>query len=291
MLQSMTGFGKSEYISSDFTVKVVLKSLNHKNIDVRLKLPQEYYSYEILLKKELTKLFLRGKIDGEILVENKNNICDSYINEDVVNHYYTQLEKLANSHAQSIHDIDVFNTIMKLPNVVRTKESETDDNQWKYILETILTAANKLNKFRTDEGAILQKDIEKHIVTIQSTVSKIEKYEPERIEKIRSRFQNALQNFNNIEYDKNRLEQELIYYIEKLDITEEKVRLLQHCKYFIETISEKNQTGKKLIFISQEIGREINTIGSKANNYEIQKIVVEMKDELEKIKEQLMNVV
>ena len=291
MLQSMTGFGKSEITTSEFSVKVEIKSLNHKNIDVRFRMPQEYNSNEILLRKELTKLFVRGKIDCEIQVENKENISKNYIDEDVANQYYSQIEKFVNSHEQSIHDVDIFSTLLKLPEVVKTKEPETNDKQWEQVLKAVMQTAKKMNEFRIYEGKVLQEDIEKRIIIIRDSITKIEKFEKYRLEAKRTKFQDVLQNLKNIDYDKNRMEQEIIYYIEKFDITEEKVRLLKHCQYFLETVHEKNQVGKKLIFISQEIGREINTIGSKANNYEIQQIVVEMKDELEKIKEQLMNVV
>ena len=289
MLQSMTGFGKSEINNDDFSIKVEIKSLNHKNIDVRLKFPERYSSNEILLKNELSKYFLRGKIDCVVKSQNQKTTTSNIIDEKVVGQYFKQLENIANTYKQSIYDIDVFSIIMKMPDVLKQNERQ-DETEWKNIHKSILEATENLIEFRKQEGKIMQLDIEKRISLIQELLKKIPEFEEQRIEIIQTKLKNALSNFNDIEYDKNRLEQEMIYYIEKFDITEEKIRLQNHCKYFFDTINGEIQCGKKLGFISQEIGREINTIGSKANNYNIQKIVVQMKDELEKVKEQLMNV-
>ncbi len=291
MLQSMTGFGKANYEDDIRTINVEIKSLNSKNFDIRLKTPPTYSEKEILLKNELSKNLVRGKVECTIELENKQGKSDSFIDKNAVNNYYNQLKDIVVSNNNNdLGKTDIYQIIMRMPEVVKSKKDEIDPQEWQLVLETTQKAIADIQNFREQEGKVLQDDFNSRISLIDNLLSELEPFEKQRTIDIKNRLIKNLEKLSEIDYDKNRLEQELIYYFEKLDITEEKVRLKNHCKYFLETIGEKISAGKKLGFISQEIGREINTIGSKANNYNIQKIVVQMKDELEKIKEQMMNV-
>lgn len=290
MLQSMTGFGKAKYQDDIRVINVEIKSLNSKNFDIRLKIPTTYNEKEILLKNELSRNLVRGKVECSIEIENKKGESNNYIDKNIVNNYRNQLEEIVVLNNDNFDKTDIYQIIMRMPEVVKSKNEDIDPAEWKLVLETTQKAIDNILNFRDQEGMVLQNDFNNRISLIENLLSEIEEFEKERTVDIKNKLIKNLEKLVEIDYDKNRLEQELIYYIEKLDITEEKVRLKNHCKYFMETINEKISAGKKLGFISQEIGREINTIGSKANNYNIQKIVVQMKDELEKIKEQMMNV-
>lgn len=289
MILSMTGFGKAncEYSNKKFSIEI--KSLNSKQFDLSVKLPITYKEKELEIRNELFHKLERGKVELYINVEYFTTDNHHSINKDVVISYIKQLNEISNE--KEINNIDYLNIAMRLPDTIKTNNNEITDEEWNELNNCIIIATNHLIEFRKQEGEILYKDIYNRIKIIENCLSKISVFESKRIENIRNRIQANQNNFfSNESIDKNRFEQELIYYLEKIDITEEKVRLKNHCDYFINTIKEDNSNGKKLGFIAQEIGREINTIGSKANDFEIQKLVVEMKDELEKIKEQLMNI-
>jgi len=290
MLKSMTGFGKAKYEDDIRIINVEIKSLNSKNFDIRLKIPSVYTEKEILLKNELSKKLVRGKVECTIEIENKQGESKNYIDKNVVSNYYKQLQEIIISNDDKVENTDIYQIIMRMPEVVKSKNEEIAPQEWLLVLETTQKAIQDIIEFRNQEGKVLQADFKNRINIINNLLVELEPFEIERTIDIKAKLTKSLEKLSEIDYDKNRLEQELIFYIEKLDITEEKVRLSNHCKYFLETINEEISAGKKLSFISQEIGREINTIGSKANNYNIQKIVVQMKDELEKIKEQMMNV-
>jgi len=289
MLKSMTGYGKSVFENEDKKVTIEIRSLNSKQIDINSKIPPLYREKEIAIRNIISQKIVRGKLDLILSIENKSSNNIPLINHEIVKNYYNQFVELKKDISFN-ESADLLSVIMRLPDSLKTDKEELNDEEWKEIELAINKALNFLDDFRMKEGKILEQDIKLRIENIQKSVREIENFEKERIDNIKNRIEkNSLEFLNNIDLDKNRLEQELLYYIEKIDITEEKVRLNSHCQYFSETINENNP-GKKLAFISQEIGREINTIGSKANNLNIQKIVVQMKDELEKIKEQLMNV-
>ncbi len=290
MIQSMTGFGKAKHEDEKRIIDIEVKSLNSKNLDIRFKIPSQFSEKEFILKNELSKKLIRGKIECLIKVENKQKNTNNYIDKECVNNYYNQLKEIVVANNDSFENTDIYQIVMRMPEVVKVKNEEINPEEWFFIFKTAKNAIEELLKFRTQEGAVLEKDFINRINLIISLLNGIKVFETERTINLKNKFIKALEKISEIEYDKNRLEQELVFYIEKLDITEEKVRLENHCKYFLETINEDSPNGKKLAFIAQEIGREINTIGSKANNYNIQKIVVQMKDELEKIKEQMMNI-
>ncbi len=289
MLKSMTGYGKSNFENEEKKVTIEVKSLNSKQLDVNIKLPPLYREKEIGLRNIISKRVSRGKIEVVINADTKSVKNTPLINDEIVKSYYTQIMKLREE-ADLIDSSDLLSVIMRLPDTLKIEKEELNDNEWNGIEYALNKAIDEFENFRNQEGANLEKDIIKRIGNILNSLNSIDSFEKERINNIKGRIQkNSIEFLNGIEIDKNRFEQELLFYIEKIDITEEKVRLQNHCSYFLETIKDENP-GKKLGFISQEIGREINTIGSKANDMNIQKIVVEMKDELEKVKEQLMNV-
>lgn len=284
----MTGFGKASKEFQNKTVSVEIRSLNSKNVDLSLRLSSIYRDKEMDLKSEITRLLDRGKIDLSVYVENKQEETPVNINVTLAKQYYTQLKTLA----QELNEpqTELLGLVLKMPDVLKSERKEPDENDWKEIFSVILTAVEDLNKFRSDEGKSIEKDFEQRIGVISACLEKIKELDIKRIDSIRNRIQtNMSETIGFDKIDKNRFEQELIFYIEKLDINEEKVRLKTHCDYFVKTMREP-AGGRKLNFIAQEIGREINTIGSKANDAEIQKLVVLMKDELEKIKEQTNNV-
>jgi uncharacterized protein (TIGR00255 family) len=286
----MTGFGKAVCELSGKKITVEIKSLNSKQFDLNVKLPQKYKDKEILIRNELSKLLERGKIDLTLNEDLKGAENPPVINKFAVESYYRSLKETHERLGLPVTD-RIMQIIMRLPGSLITEEEEPDEAEWEMIYKELLRAAGQLLDYRLKEGQSLEKDINNRIVNIINISSEIDKFEKQRLYNIRARI-----NSNIIEYlgdqavDKNRLEQELVYYIEKLDITEEKVRLASHCKYFTETVASEPSAGKKLGFIVQEIGREINTIGSKAYDADIQRIVVRMKDELEKVKEQLLNI-
>ena len=288
MLKSMTGFGKATKEFENKIVSVEIRSLNSKNLDLSLRLSSIYRDKEQELKSELLKLLERGKVDLSIYIENKTEETPVDINISLAKAYHSQLKKLA----QELNEptTDLLKQVLKMPDVLKSERKEPNEQDWKDIYFTVMEAVKALNKFREDEGKSIEKDFMHRIGIISESLENIKQHDASRIQTIKDRIQKNLDEMVGSEkVDKNRFEQELIYYIEKLDINEEKVRLKTHLDYFIETMKEPGG-GRKLNFIGQEIGREVNTIGSKANDASMQKMVVLMKDELEKIKEQTSNV-
>lgn len=286
----MTGYGKAECELKDRKVTIEIKSLNSKNLDIYTKIPGLYREKELEIRNSISKKLQRGKVEFVLYYEVTDDKKATNINADVVKNYYNQLKDVATDLDLQTSE-QLLQMAIRLPDTLTTERDEIDQEDWKDINKAALEAMDQLDNFRVQEGAYLQKDIVQRIEKIEKCKEDITPFELERTEKIRAKLTESLNSLNtDQEIDKNRFEQELIYYLEKLDITEEKVRLTNHCNYFIEMINEPESNGKKLGFITQEIGREINTIGSKANNSEIQKFVVLMKDELEKIKEQMLNI-
>ena len=289
MIQSMTGFGKAETIFPDKKVSVEIKSLNSKQIDLNVRISPIYREKEMLLRNELMQKLERGKIDLSISVEGIGMTASAQISKSVFESYILQIKEIAGV-LQIAEPEDWFATLLRMPDVVKNDVTQLDENEWDTVYATFLEAIRKLMDFRIQEGAMLQKVFEDKIAKISLLLKQIDAYENERIEKIKLRIIENLNKLAEIDFDKNRFEQELIYYIEKLDISEEKSRLNNHLDYFIGTTHTGKGQGKKLGFIAQEIGREINTLGSKSNHVEMQKTVVQMKDELEQIREQVLNV-
>jgi len=288
MIKSMTGFGKATLESGDKTITVEIRALNSKGADISLRLSSSLRNYELELRNELSRQLERGKIDLSIFVESNKTETPVEINMELAKAYHTQLKNLAAELREPI--TDSIQHILKFPDVMKGERKETDEQEWKLIKECLNEAIKQLNGFRDTEGKSLQKDFEDRLNKIAAYLEEIKKLDLHRITSIKDRIRNNLADvIGKDKIDENRFEQELIYYIEKLDINEEKVRLQTHLDYFLDTCKE-NSPGRKLNFISQEIGREINTIGSKANDAPMQKFVVLMKDELEKIKEQANNV-
>lgn len=286
MLQSMTGFGKSSASFGGMKVTVEIKTLNSKNFDLYLKVPNYFKEKEVEIRKILGDAINRGKTEVIITVENNGNDSIFDINAELAKKYYLALEKIADEVGASKDGIMA--QVSRMPEVLVSKETTLNEEDWSALRKMIDEAIENLISFRKQEGDSLKGDFSSRITNIQTLLDEVPKYEQERVDKIRERMDAAL-NENNLDNDENRLEQELIYYIEKLDISEEKVRLANHLKYFNETMTQGSPVGKKLGFIAQEINREVNTLGSKANHAELQKIVVNMKDNLEKIKEQVLN--
>ena len=288
MIKSMTGFGKASQELSDKTINIEIRSLNSKSADISLRLSSGLRNYELELRNEISKQLERGKIDLSIFIESKKAEMPVEINVELAKAYHKQLKNLALELNEPI--ANVLQQVLKFPDVLKNERKETDENEWKLIKQCLNSALEELNNFRDIEGLSLKKDFEIRISKINTCLEEIKTLDLIRINAIKNRIRNNIEEvIGKSNLDENRFEQELIYYIEKLDINEEKVRLKTHLDYFIETCNEKS-AGRKLNFISQEIGREINTIGSKANDAQIQKLVVLMKDELEKIKEQANNV-
>lgn len=287
----MTGFGKATVAYKEKKINVEVKSLNSKALDLSTRITPLYREKEMEIRQFIAKNLERGKIDFSIWIE-KDVVADATpINMALVENYYQQIKKIS-AQTGIPEPADWYATLLRLPDVTtKTDVEELTDEEWKAAQQAIDEAVNHLIEFRRQEGAALQKKFTEKVDNIQALLASIEPYEKSRVEKIKTNIVNGLQQIPNVEYDKNRLEQELIYYIEKLDISEEKQRLSNHLKYFRETMNEEGHgVGKKLGFIAQEMGREINTLGSKSNHAEMQKIVVQMKDELEQIKEQVLNV-
>jgi len=290
MIKSMTGYGKTTQIINNKKITVEIKSLNSKNFNLYLKVPEEYNEKELEIRNMIFKSLAGGKINFSLTVEDEN-INKSRLNKTVINSYFKELAEIAEENNLNVEKEQIFQAILKLPDVLKNEEKEVNKEEWKQISEIIKQAINNLDNFRIQEGKALEKDIIDKVKKIDTLIPNVEKFEDERIETTSNRIKQKLSEFlNGDEQNKERFEQELIYYLDKFDLNEEKSRLKNHCKYFYETASLKESSGTKLGFISQEMGREINTIGSKANHTEIQKIVVNMKDNLGKIKEQLLNV-
>jgi uncharacterized protein (TIGR00255 family) len=286
----MTGFGLASSEYNQKKINVEIRSLNSKFLELNIKLPKTYSDKESIIRNDCVKFIERGKANVSIGFE-QNAIEDQrQINKDLFHSYYNQLKSLADE--LSVNNTDIFRSVISIPEVFNTQEQNTNDEEWRIIHHTFLQAIENFNQFRIDEGNTLAIDLVKRIESILNGISEVEKFEGNRVPQIKEKLNQLLADQVGVEnVDQNRLEQELIYYIEKFDITEEKIRLSSHCNYFLDVMKEKEANGKKLGFISQEIGREINTMGSKANDANIQKIVVGMKDELEKIKEQLLNII
>ena len=299
MIQSMTGYGRVEFNLKNKNFTVEIKSLNSKTTDFNLKLPVIYRNKEIILRKILSEKLKRGKVELSIWFEKTQTNTPYEFDKKLILKYYKQLNSikqdlglkannLKNFFCQN--NIDLMPIILKMPDVLIKKDEKVEKDEWIEIEKNVHEALDKLITFREDEGNTLYKDISVRINLIKNLITELERFESQRIEKIKSNIKNKLAALEIQNLDQNRLEQELIYYLEKLDITEEKVRLNAHIDYFLECLNAESSNGKKLTFISQEIGREVNTLGSKSNHSDMQKIVVQMKDELEKIKEQLLNI-
>ena len=289
MIESMTGFGKAIAELPDRKITVEIKSLNSKQLDLSARIPSIYREKEMEIRSLIAQRLERGKIDFTVMAENTGKEIPTRINTDIVAGYCRQIRETA-----AILDIplpsDWFPTLLRLPDSMKTDMQELGEEEGGILLDTVRKAIDRLQEFRRQEGEMLMKLFTRKIANIAALLEEVGPYEAERIEKIKLRIEEALTKIENFDYDKNRFEQEMIFYIEKLDINEEKHRLANHLKYFEETMVSGHGQGKKLGFISQEIGREINTLGSKSNHLELQKIVVRMKDELEQIKEQVLNV-
>ena len=291
MIQSMTGYGKATAELPDKKINVEIKSLNSKAMDLSTRIAPAYREKEIEIRNEISKVLERGKVDFSLWIEKKESAESATpINQVLVEGYYKQIQAISENLGITV-PTDWFQTLLRMPDVMsKTEIQELTEEEWEMVRATVLEAIGHLVDFRKQEGAALEKKFREKIANIALLLEKITPYEKERVEKVKERITDALEKTLNTDYDKNRLEQELIYYIEKLDVNEEKQRLTNHLKYFISTLESGNGQGKKLGFIAQEMGREINTLGSKSNHAEMQKIVVQMKDELEQIKEQVLNV-
>ena len=284
MIHSMTGYGKSVLQLPTKKITIELKSLNSKNLDLNARMPSIYREKELAIRKSLANKLVRGKVDFSIYVEATAEDTSTQINTPVVKQYIAQLKQVVDG-----NDIDLLKMAVRFPDALNTVREEIDESEWGAIEKEIQTAIKDLNNYRLNEGKVLEIDFNKRIVSISALLDEVIAIDPERVEGVRERLLKGVQELRE-KYDENRFEQELVYYIEKFDITEEKVRLKNHLNYFKESINSEDSNGKKLGFISQEMGREINTIGSKSNYAPMQQLVVQMKDELEKIKEQLLNV-
>jgi len=289
MIRSMTGYGKAECELALKKITIEVKSLNSKQLDLNTRIPGVYREKEIEIRREISDKLIRGKVDFSIYSESLGVESNSAINNLMVKSYFSQLSELCNDLGLPVNE-HILPIIMQLPDVVKVTRDEPDENEWKIIVATIREALMALDNFRLQEGLSLYNDIIINLNTITAFLDQIAPYELERTTKVKERILDGLKELSSPEgVDHNRLEQEMIFYLEKLDINEEKVRLGNHCSYFIETMELNEPVGKKLGFIAQEMGREINTLGSKANHTEMQKLVIGMKDALERIKEQLLN--
>ncbi|WP_454953042.1 YicC/YloC family endoribonuclease [Capnocytophaga granulosa] len=285
MIQSMTGFGKSLLQLADKKIIIEIKSLNSKAIDLNTRIAQAYKEKELTLRKLISDTLERGKIDFTLTVENTSASSTSTLNAPVIRGYIEQMRAISPNGP----DVEFLKMAVRMPDALTTPMEEVDEREFAQIEEQLVLALKQLQAFRSSEGAILQKDFELRIRNIQQLLTQVEALDTERLAAIRSRMERAVEEIRD-RVDENRFEQELIFYLEKLDITEEKVRLANHLNYFLTTLEEPQSNGRKLGFIAQEIGREINTLGSKANHAQMQQIVVLMKNELEKIKEQVLNI-
>ena len=288
----MTGFGKAVKVYNNKKITAEVKSLNSKQLDFGVRMPQNYREIEMELRNDISKALMRGKIDLLVYCEPIDGATTGTINLPMLQQYKAQIEDMA-AQLNLPQPQDWYATLLRMPDALKTdaKATETDEEELKVVKRVVGEATEKLIEFRRQEGARLASFFEEKIAAIQSLLNEVPRYEEPRIQKIKDRILDALAKLKEVDYDRNRFEQELIYYIEKLDITEEKIRLQNHLNYFIDTMhGEEPGQGKKLGFISQEIGREVNTMGSKANQADLQNLVVHMKDHLEQIKEQVLNV-
>lgn len=286
----MTGYGKAIANIGNKKFTVEMRSLNSKQLDLSVRMPGVYREKELEVRNELSKLTDRGKIEFSIYCETQGEESGNTINKNIAIGYFKQIKELASELQINLND-EVIHTVLRMPDVMKTERQELDETEWKEVWNIAKEAIAKFDNFRQTEGKTLQKEVSDRINLILELLTQVEPFEVSRMETVRERINKSLADFaGNENVDKNRFEQELIYYMEKLDISEEKLRLKTHCDYFNETMEKEINQGRKLGFITQEIGREINTLGSKSNQADMQKIVVRMKDELEKIKEQILNV-
>ena len=289
MIQSMTGFGKDVIQLPSKKITVELKSLNSKNLDINARIPSSYREKELELRNLIASGLVRGKIDFSLYVEVTGETSNTQLNIGILKGYMEQL-RAANAVPVGPNDeVELLKMAVRMPDALKVEREEIDPKEYQIIKNAVIKALEEINTFRNQEGAALEKDFIDRINAISGLLEKVDEIDPERLKGVRARLEKAVEDLK-ADVDENRFEQELIYYIEKFDITEEKVRLSNHLNYFIESLNSGDSNGKKLGFISQEIGREINTIGSKSNFAPMQQLVVQMKDELEKIKEQLLNV-
>ena len=289
MIQSMTGYGKAVVAFKEKKINVEVKSLNSKQLDLNTRIAPLYREKEMEIRQMVAEAVIRGKVDLSVWIEKDMAVDATPINAALVENYFQQMKSISDKTGIPMPE-DCFYTLLRMPDVLTKTETEIlDEEEWLVVREAVKEALKNLVDFRTQEGAALQKKFTEKIDNIACLLAEIEPFEKSRVERIKARIIDGLQQIPGVEYDKNRLEQELIYYIEKLDISEEKQRLANHLKYFRDTMNEPAGQGKKLGFIAQEMGREINTTGSKSNQAEMQNIVVKMKDELEQIKEQVLN--
>jgi len=286
MVLSMTGFGKSNGVFESKKVSIEIRSLNSKGLDLSLKIASSYRDLETDIRKMLSENLDRGKVDIGIFIESTNESINNILNNEVATKYYSAIKKLNESWGEAPQDY--LSIVLRMPEVLNTQTAELTEEEKKWILNLVNETCGRLNDFRAQEGAALKKEFELRIGEIRSLLSQIEAFEDIRILQIKERILKGLKELEHPGLDQNRLEQEMIFYLEKLDVSEEKMRLTNHLNYFIETMSSP-LSGKKLGFIAQELGREINTLGSKSNHGDMQRLVVEMKDNLEKIKEQVLN--
>ena len=289
MIKSMTGFGKGEAVYGDKKFRVELRSLNSKQLDLSIKLPGKYRAAEAEVRNIITRELQRGKVDCFISVESAVAETSAHINTEAFKAYADELRRVCTETSLKIDDSALMQSLLRLPDVVTTEEREVSAEEVATIVEAAKSAAAELNAFRVQEGRILIADLLKRIDLIEKYRHEVEPFESARVDTIKNRIRENIEKLQ-LEVDNNRLEQEMIFYIEKLDITEEKVRLDNHCRYFREVAAEEEAAGRKLGFIAQELGREINTMGSKSNEANMQRLVVKRKDELEKIKEQVLNI-
>jgi uncharacterized protein (TIGR00255 family) len=285
MIQSMTGYGKAVIECDDKKITIEIRSLNSKTLDLNTRLPFLYKEKELEIRKILSEKLQRGKVDFSIQTEVNSVSKAQQINPDIIKAYINEFKEIVPDASEA----DLLAIVMRLPDVMAFSSKELDEEEWNKVVKLMDEAIQNLNEFRISEGKVLEQEFLQRIAIIQDLLKQVEPFEKERIQTLKDRFVKNLDELA-AEYDQNRFEQELIYYLEKLDITEEKVRLKNHCDYFVQTLKTNDSEGKKLGFICQEIGREINTLGSKSNHSEMQKIVVQMKDELEKVKEQVLNI-
>jgi len=290
MIRSMTGFGKTEFELGNKKYTLEIKSLNSKQLDINTRIPALYRQKDIEIRRLMSEMLTRGKVDFALYLDNLGTESTSKINAAIIKDYFKQLKTVYKEIGLEVNE-SIMQSIMRLPDTVKMTYEELDESEWLVVRENLIKTLEELNRFRDQEGLALEADIVGNIKNILDLLKQVEPFENQRMENVKTKILDSLNELQlNGNMDKNRFEQELIYYMEKLDINEEKVRLTNHCSYFTETMAETEPSGRKLGFISQEIGREINTLGSKANESNLQRIVVQMKDSLEKIKEQVLNV-
>jgi uncharacterized protein (TIGR00255 family) len=291
MIRSMTGFGSASVQTGNKTIIAEIKSVNSKYFDLSLRLPSAFRDKELELRTELNRSIERGKVECVISIDSPEAQRKATFNTDLIKAYHTELKSIQKQ-LELKDDTDTLRILLNLPDVLTTERSGANEEEWKALQKAIGDATAAFDSFRKKEGHALSKDLEERIHAIVANMGKLEPFEKARMDAVRKRLQTSLEEFVQVQdIDRNRFEQELIYYLEKLDITEEKVRLSSHCDFFLKTMREEGSSGKKLSFIAQEIGREVNTMGSKSNDAEMQRIVVAMKDDLEKIKEQVLNII